>query len=326
MQNSDLSLKWLKVFQLVAQSGTVQTVAADMGLSVSTVSHHLSKLEENLGVRLLDHSRRPMVLTPSGTVFLQYIEEALQLIRRAEMELVSGNPVEARNLRLAIVDDFDSEVAPELAQNLSVAMPKCTFQHITRPSHEVIALLRNQKLDIGVATRPMDDLTGLVEYPLLRDPFVLAVPASCRNPSEEFLTGQSGLPFLRYSSDQIIGGLIAAQLSRLRISLPSRIELESNPSILGMVAAGSGWAITTPASFARSKRFSGQITLHRFPGKGFSRTLSLFTTETYSQPVVKMVLNILRRLLRQSVVNPAISERPWLKDSIYLLPENEAPS
>ena len=73
MQNNDLSLKWLKAFQLVAQSGSVQTVAADMGLSVSTVSHHLSKLEENLGVLLLDHSRRPMVLTPPGTVFLRYI-------------------------------------------------------------------------------------------------------------------------------------------------------------------------------------------------------------------------------------------------------------
>ena len=323
MPRKNLSLKWLEVFQLVAQSGSVQAVAKDIGLSVSTVSHHLRSLEDCLGVSLLDHTQRPMVLTPAGTVFLRYIDEALRLIRRAENELVSGSFVEARDLRLGIVEDFEGEVAPEMAQILAKIMPKCTFKHYTRLSHEILDLLRNHELDIGIATRPMQDMPGLVEYPMLRDPFVLAVPAKSNIPPEDFLNGKSKLPFMRYARNQIIGGLIASQLSRLRISLPNRFELESNQSILGMVAEGSGWAITTPVSLVRAKRYQGQITLHRFPGKEFSRTLSLFTTDVYAQPVVNIVLKAMRRLLQQRVVEPVLSEQSWLKDSFYLLPEQE---
>jgi DNA-binding transcriptional LysR family regulator len=323
MQRTNLSLKSLEIFQLVAKSGSVQKVAADTGLSISTVSHHLRSLEGNLNVALLDHSRRPMVLTPAGVNFLRYVEGGLRLIRKGEVQLKSGNLAEARELRLGIVDDFDSAVAPELAQLLAGAMPKCTFRHHTRPSHEIIQLLAEDRLDVGVATRPVNDLPGLIEYPLLRDPFVVAVPAVHAAPPEEFLSGSTGLPFLRYSRTQIIGGRIEAHLRRIRVSLPNRFELESNQSIIGMVAEGSGWAITTPASYLRARRFHGRVTLHPFPGKDFARVLSLFTTEVYVQPVAEMILATLRRLIEVHFMKFALAEMPWLADSFYLMPVAE---
>ncbi len=323
MQRTNLSLKSLELFQLVAKSGSVQKVASDTGLSISTVSHHLRSLEDNLNVSLLDHSRRPMVLTPAGVNFLRYVAGGLRLIHKGEVQLKSGNPGEARELRLGIVDDFDSEIAPELARLLAGAMPKCTFRHHTRPSHEIIQLLMENNLDVGVATRPVNDVPGLIEYPLLRDPFVIAVPASHETTPEGFLAGESGLPFLRYSHTQIIGARIEAHLRRIRVALPNRFELESNQSIIGMVAEGSGWAITTPASYLRARRFHRQVTLHPFPGKGFARTLSLFTTEIYVLPVAEMILISLRRLIDRHFMTFAISEMPWLADSFYLMPDNE---
>ncbi len=96
MPRTDLSLKWLEVFQLAATLGSVQAVAQETGLSISTVSHHLRSLEDQLGVSLLDHRRRPMVLTPAGSVFLKYIEEAMSLIRKARAtmskSLIRGYP------------------------------------------------------------------------------------------------------------------------------------------------------------------------------------------------------------------------------------------
>ncbi len=62
----DLSLKWLELFQICAQKGSLQAAAQETGLTVSTVSHHLRNLEDHLGVELLNHSRRPMVPTKRG--------------------------------------------------------------------------------------------------------------------------------------------------------------------------------------------------------------------------------------------------------------------
>ncbi len=319
MPRHKLSLTWLEIFRLAAQSGSVRSVAAETGLSVSTVSHHLKKLQETLGTDLLDHTRRPMRLTPSGAVFLKYIEEALQLIRRAEVELTSGNMAEVRELRMGIVDDFDSEIAPELAIALAGVMPDCTFQHHTRPSHEILGMLRRQKLDLGVATRPVNALPGLVEYPLLRDPYVLASPASVNVPAEDYLSEQSGLPFIRYNRDHLIGTQVEAQLRRLKIALPNRFEFESNQAILSMIAAGGGWTITTPASYMRAKRFHNRIRLQPFPGKGFARTLSFYMTEIYVRPVAENILSTLNRLIRLRMLEPLLAEMPWLNDSFYLM-------
>jgi len=84
----------------------------------------------------------------------------------------------------------------------------------------------------------------------------------------------------------------------LRISLPNQFELENRPSLLGMVEEGRGGAITGPFSFMRAKRYQGRIALHLFPGKDFSRTLSLFTTDVYAQLVVKIVPSDPQRLLK----------------------------
>lgn len=321
MKQSSLSLKWLEVFQLAARSGSVQAVAKETGLSVSTVSHHIRALEGALGVSLLDHGRRPMGLTPAGAAFLRDIDAALRLLRKAEREAQTGALSETRALSLALIEDFDSEIGPELAQVLTAAMPSCIFRHLTRPSHEILALLRSQDLDIGIATRPQFDQPDLIERPLLRDPFVLAVPQSQSQniAPEDYLAGHAALPLLRYARSQIIGAQIEAQLRRLRRDLPNRFEFESNQSIMGIVAEGGGWAVTTPLNYMRARRFHPQIDLIPFPGKGFARTVSLFATEMQTAEMTETVAGTLERLIQLRAIGPAVERMPWLR-GIFLLP------
>ena len=86
-----LSLRWLEVFRLIAKSGSIQQVASETGLSISTVSNHLRSLEDALGIALVDHGRRPMSLTPAGEVFSRYVRDGLTVLKRGEAEIRSGN-------------------------------------------------------------------------------------------------------------------------------------------------------------------------------------------------------------------------------------------
>ena len=318
MKKSQISLKWLEVFNITARTGSVQATADEAGLSVSTVSHHLSRLEETLGVHLFDHSRRPMRITPTGIVYQKRIDEALRLIKKAEIEVQACALGELQNLTLAVIEDFDSEIAPELARVLTTNLPKNELRILTRPSHEILQLLQEQKIDIGIATRPQFDHPDLIEYPLVRDPFVMAVPARLTHAPEHYLNGSSGLPLLRYSQDQIIGAQIAAQLRRLRISVPQQLEFESNQTIMSMVAAGDGWAITTATNFIRAGRFQRQAELVPFPEKGFARFISLFTTSLHSTSAAETVANTMRQLIQTHAINPAVKQRPWLESSFRM--------
>lgn len=311
-------MKWLEMFQLAATLGSVQAVAEETGLSVSTVSQHLRSLESQLGVELFNHDRRPITLTPLGGVFLKNIDEALSLIRKAQSEITTADAGQTRILRLGLLEDFDSEIGPELAVHLAAGMPKCDFTHRTRPSHEILDMLRKKQIDIGVASRPHNGATELLEFPLLRDPFVLAIPQNCKTPPNEILRGKSELHFLRYSSAQHIHSQIEAQLRRLKIVLPNRFEIESNQTIMAMIAAGSGWAVTTPMSYMRARRFHAQVKLQPFPEKAFARSLSIFTTPETGETAQQIVGSALRTLFRKRALKPALEMMPWLQDSFDL--------
>ncbi|WP_300037742.1 LysR family transcriptional regulator [uncultured Roseobacter sp.] len=320
MHRSKLSLKSLEIFREAARSGQVQTVAREAGLSISTVSHHLRQLEQALGVTLLDHSRRPMALTAEGTAFLDYVEEALALLRRAESAALTGRLSDVRNLRLALIEDFDSQIAPELAKQLARVMPDCRFAHLTRPSHDILSLLHSRAIDIGIATLPQALPDGLTDMPLLRDPYVLALPVGAAIDPQDCMKGACTLPFLRYSDDQIIGKQISTHLRRQRIELPHRFQFESNQSLMGMVADGTGWAITTPTNYLRARRFSERVTILPLPGKEFARSISLLAQADLAPATTRLVWQHMRRLISDYAIEPALQQLPWLRGR-FILPD-----
>lgn len=314
----DLSLRWLEVFQICAEKGSLQAVSEETGLSMSTVSHHLRSLEEHLGIALFDHGRRPLVLTTKGRVFWRSIEPALLSIRRAQAEASAGDVTEASYLRLGAIDDFDSDITPELAVHLAETMPRCDFSFHTDMSHTIIGMLHKRQLDVGITSTPPDGLQGLVQKPFLRDPFVVVAPTQSNASAAELLEGKSDLPFLRFSSHLIIARQIEGQLKRLGLTLPPRFECSSNQTLMAMVASGAGWAISTPIHYARARRFHDQVRIEPFPAQKFARVLAVLATPDCSQSVIAMVDEKVCHLVTQHAIDPMLERAPWLKDSFVL--------
>lgn len=315
----ELSLKGLDLFLICARKGALQAVAQEAGLSVSTVSHHLRQLEQHLGVALFDHDRRPLVLTPRGQVFLRRIEPAVMAIRKARAEAMSGSLAEASHLRLGTIEDLDSDIVPELAVYLSRRMPACDFTYHSDVSHQILHMLRDRQLDLGITASPSERFRDLQDRPLLRDPFVVVLPLGTEQPVAEIVQGRSKLPFLRFSGALIIAQQIEAQLRRLGVDSPHRFECGNNQTLMAMVAAGAGWTITTPLLFARARRFHPQLRMHQFPGKAFARTLVLAATPDCSAAILDLVDAELRRLLTRHAVAPFHASTPWLKDMFTLI-------
>lgn len=307
-----LSLATLEVFEVTARTGSLQVTARDVGLSISAVSHHLTRLETDLDVTLFDRSQRPMPLTAAGRTYLRRVEEALRLLRLARREVALGDLTRVRELRIALVEDFDSVVAPELAVMLAQTMPELELTLMTEPSHRALDFLSRRTIDLAVAGEPLHDTGNLIGDPLVSDPFVLAVPRWCEHPLEDYFAGRIGLPFLRFSATQMIGRLVDAHLQRSKIELPRRYELDSAQSILAMVANGAGWSITTPLCYLRAQRFHEQVALHPLPIPAFQRTIGVFRTLDGDTEVAAALAGALRRLIQQECCAPMVARYPWL--------------
>lgn len=313
------SLKWLQTFRLVAHHGSIQATALQSGQSISTVSHHLQCLENHVAVALVDHSCRPMTLTAQGAVYLRYVEDIFDLLEQANGDIKSLAPHNLQSLRFAMIDDFDTDIGPEITRLLATILPQCQFTHFTRVSHEILEMFRDRTLDIGIASRPQTPLPKVQEIPILRDPFVLAVPAGTTISAEDFIAGRAPLPFLRYMRTQMMGAAIEAQLDRMRIKLENTFELDSSAAILSLVARGSGWAITTPSTFARTKRFQAQVQLLPLPRKEFARTISVFVAKPHLYDLAQTVSTALRSQLSTQTISPITDAYPWLAQSYRVI-------
>ncbi|MEM6891077.1 MAG: LysR family transcriptional regulator [Pseudomonadota bacterium] len=312
-----VSLRGIEIFEALAHSGSVAGAAARTSLSQSAVSQQIRNLEGAIGAELIDHSRRPMRLTPAGALFLTRAEAALAALRLAQSELQVMDLAQLTALHIGIIDDFDDNLTPRLATILGDNLEGCRLKLITASSHDLMSAMSDRSLHLAISARTGSAPEGVIEHPLARDPFILVTPTG---PAASTATDVSAnLPFLRYDRGQLIRAQIDAHLSQHQISYPERFEIGSHLALMAMVARGLGWSITTPLGFMRAHRFHNNLQAHPLPIPAFSRQISLFASSDWSHAVPRDVAATMRRLIKSQMIDPALAKLPFLEGALSIL-------
>lgn len=321
LKQKALTLRGLEVFETLARTGSVADSARHLGMSQPAVSQQLRNLEDGLGAELLNHGKRPMTLTPAGVRFLTRTKEALSQLRQAQTELTALDLSHLADLQLGMIDDFENDVTPQFVTALAQNLSKCQFRLITAPSREILQMLKDRKLDLGIAASTGEPPAEVTEHPLLRDPFLLVAPAAMELPAQIELTALTSLPMIRYERDMIIRRQIDAHLSRLKLDLPARYEIGSQQALMALVAGGLGWAITTPLGYLRAQRFHRDVTVHPLPFTPFARRISLFTQKDWQDAASFDIAATLRVLIDTQIIDAAHKKLPWLGENLRMLPD-----
>lgn len=298
----------------------MQVAARNLGLSAPAASQQLKNLEAALGQDLVDHSRRPLELSRGGLAYLTHVRAALLHLRQGAAELSLIDLRTVRSLRIGVIDDFDGEVTPRLAVALASVLTLAELTLMTTPSLRILEDVAARHVDLGIAAQPLELHEGVTETPVLRDPFVLAVPRGYLSAPPASVEVLKDLPFLRYERSQLLGRQIAAHLARLRLAPEGRIEMDSNQAIFGLIANGAGWAISTPVGFLRARRFHDQVDIFPLPFAGFARTISLYRRQEWMPETASIIAESLRGILRAQVVAPGRAAIPWIGEALAIVP------
>lgn len=313
-----ITLRGLEVFEALAASGSVAQAAEQTGLSQPAVSQQLRNLETALETDLVDHGRRPMQLTPAGTLFLARAEAALAELRLAQSELTVMDLAHVRSLSIGIIDDFDDNLTPRLTTILADSLTGCQFRMITASSNDLTDAIAEKRLHLAISAHTGRALDNVVEYPLAQDPFMLVVPRGAQVDADT-LPDPRGLPFLRYDADQLIRQQIEDHLGPHIEDHPKRFEIGSHLALMAMVARKIGWTITTPLGYMRAHRFHENITAHPLPYAPFSRRISLFASDDWADDVPRNIAATMRQLIGTQMIDPALTELPFLRDQLRIL-------
>lgn len=310
-----ITLWGVEVFAAVAEEGAVSAAAKRLGASASAVSQQIANLEAALGTPLFDRAARPIALTGAGRLFLRRAQRILDEAARARAELSARDLSGLQTLGLGAIEDFDAGVTPALLTGLAAELTHCHIRLETAASHRLLELLEARALDIAIAAETGPRPGWAEVWPLLRDPFVLALPMDRAGQGSD-LRGLRDLPFIHYTARHAMGRLIEAWLARQALRLPQRLELDSYHAILAMVAAGAGWSIVTPLGYAAAQRFRARVALAPLPGPAMARTISLFARRGQLGGLPGDIAARAARLIADEITAPLTGAMPFLAGAL----------
>ncbi|HRW20091.1 MAG TPA: LysR substrate-binding domain-containing protein [Dermatophilaceae bacterium] len=174
-----MNLRELEYLVAVADHEHFGRAADACGVSQPTLSTQLKRLEEELGVQLVERSPRLVVLTAAGE---DIVARARQVLADVEaIRDVARHAVDPRagTLRLGAFPTIAPYLLPHVIDGLATWLPNLELLLVEERSSTLVDELREGRLDAAVLALPIEDQSLVVE-PLFREPFVLAAPATHR--------------------------------------------------------------------------------------------------------------------------------------------------
>ena len=311
-----ITLWGIEVFLAAADERSISAAARRLGASPSAVSQQLTNLEAAVGATLLQRNARPIRLTQAGEIMHGRAQTIVNEAAQARAELAIADLSRLTRFRLGMIEDLEADVTPQLLTHMAGELKTCQFLLETGASHYLYDQLDARALDVIVAAELGAESDWVEVHPLMREGFVVAAPRGMIAPGDDVLSHLKRMPMVQYTQRHYMGRLVNAHLARQNLTLTHRFEIDSYHAILALVSQGTGWTILPPLALMRARRFADRIDVLDLPFEPLSRTISLTARKGILQDMPARVADTLRPILKASIVDPAIAQRPFLEGSL----------
>ena len=172
----DIDTKTLRLLVAVCEHRNIARAALQEHIEPSAISKRISQLESDLGVQLLQRSRRGVHPTPAGLALLEHARNVLFNIERMAEEVAAFGAGVKGQVRLiatasaiaeSLLDDIASFMREPANQNIKVDVEE-------RFSRDLVRHLREGTASLGVCWDNVD-FEGLQHRPYRSDRLALAV-------------------------------------------------------------------------------------------------------------------------------------------------------
>lgn len=176
---ADIKLRDLHYLVALADTRHFGRAAAACHVSQPTLSAQLKKLEQYLGVQLIERGTRRASMTTAGERIVARARAMLEASDDiVEIAKSFADPLAGR-LRLALLPTIGPYLLPRVTPRLRKALPRLELMLYEYQTATLLARLRAGEIDAGILALPID-LDGLDVMPLYDEPFVLAAPSTHR--------------------------------------------------------------------------------------------------------------------------------------------------
>ncbi len=235
-----MELDWLETFLAVVDRGGFTAASEHVHRSQSRVSAHIAGLERELGVRLIDRTRRPATVTAAGRVLARHAREIVAGVGSARSAVGALRAMEGKALSVVTTSCIGSSLLPGVVATLADRFPgvRITLSELSR--EDVEQGFPADGAVVGVLPTLAHPLApGLRERLLWRESIRLVV-----NPFHELARRRRAV-----SVEELVGYPLilcgnAAELRALLggrgLAMQTRVQVDTPQSLVGMARVGVG--------------------------------------------------------------------------------------
>jgi LysR family hydrogen peroxide-inducible transcriptional activator len=170
-----MNLRDLKYLVALADHKHFGRAAAACFVSQPTLSTQIKKLEDELGVPLVERAPRKVMLTPAGREAASRARGIVAEVEQMKEAARRSQDPEAGTVRLGIFPTLAPYLLPHMVPGIRQRFPQLELLLVEEKSDQLLRQLREGRLDAAVLALPLHDEQLHSEF-LFEEPFVLAVP------------------------------------------------------------------------------------------------------------------------------------------------------
>ncbi len=294
-----MNLRDLKYLVALADTGHFGRAAQKSHVSQPTLSAQIKKLEEQLGVSLLERRPRNVALTEVGT---RVVARARRILQEAddiaELARESRDPL-AGALKVAFIPTLGPYLLPLVTPRIRKQLPKLQLLLYEYQTGALLERLRAGEIDLGVLALGVD-VSGLEVLPLHEEAFTLAVPAGHRLAKKSAVRAEdlAGETLLLLEDGHCLREQALDVCSRIDVHEAEDFRATSLETLRQMVVAGLGVTLlpelATQGPFAQAK----SVAIRPFAKPAPRRTIgAVWRKSSTRAPAIAAVCEALKKAL-----------------------------
>jgi LysR family transcriptional regulator, hydrogen peroxide-inducible genes activator len=139
-----------------------------------TLSMQIQKLEEDLGIKVFDRSKQPVIPTEMGEDIIKQARVIIHEVKMMEQIIKDRQGLLAGELRIGIIPTLAPYLLPLFLQNFLKKYPDINVRVKEMTTDVIIEKLKAGRIDAGLLVTPLQD-NSIIEYPLFYEELVAYV-------------------------------------------------------------------------------------------------------------------------------------------------------
>jgi DNA-binding transcriptional LysR family regulator len=247
-----MHIRFLKIFCDIVDQASFSRAAAANGVSQSNASQVVHQLEERLGVKLIDRSKRPFVLTPEGQRFHEGSRVIVQRYDDLEREVKSLHEAAAARLTVASIYSVGLAHMSRFLRDFLAENPRADVRLEYLHPHRVYEAVDSGQADLGLVSYPEESRTLTVIAWRTEPMLIVCHPHhSLAGRNSVPLAALRDEPFVAFQRGLQIRAEIDRALARHGVFVNVGLEFDNIETIKQAIEVGAGVSVLPEPTIVR---------------------------------------------------------------------------